>query len=162
MDQGDTKPSIHKTRPDIGIECKEKLCSENVKCKRIRDLKWAKNRPDTPMVNEALKFEWRRTHSSDSTSTTNSSCPNSGSLCNSDVLEDILSIQKAETDKKLILPAIKSSTPNISNIETAKDDVNPSRDAGNNLIVKSRFISVFQDYNIPLGNLFLNYIMFQQ
>ena len=101
--------------------------NENIRHKDTRNLRWDKKRPDTPMTNENIKLEWRRTHSSDSVST-NSSCPNSGSLPNSGCLEDNPTAQSEAPSTAIILKPLVSPTSNNSSTK----DTSGSRGLNNN------------------------------
>ena len=119
MDETDNKTSGDKINSGTakGTDCIAD--NENVKHKeKTRHFRWDKKRPDTPMTSESIKFEWRRTHSSDSFSTS-SSCPNSASLPNSGILEDHSTTQSVEPPSAIILqplvfPMSKNSCTNDS------------------------------------------------
>ena len=58
-----------------------------IQTKKPRSWTWNKKRPDTPMVNEALRPEWKRNRSSYS-ECSNSSCQNSANVLSGRELED--------------------------------------------------------------------------
>ena len=102
-------------RPDTPANMDDNTCDKNVKRRQVRDLRWGKKRPDTPMVNDTIKLEWRQTHPSDPTTGEISSA----SICSSDNLEQELFCQKLETTKKLTLrpPELPTHGKSSSNPE---------------------------------------------
>jgi len=61
----------------------EECSAQNSAFRKIRNFRWCKKRMDTPMISEEQKFNWFRTHSSESCSS-NISISNSDYACNDD------------------------------------------------------------------------------
>ena len=93
---------------------REECSNENNGFRKIRNFRWCKKRMDTPMISEEQKFNWFRTHSSDSCSS-NISFSNSDYASNDDQLIESPPIENnfsSKNSKEVFLKPLNAKFPN--------------------------------------------------
>ena len=93
---------------------RQECATQNSTFRKIRNFRWCKKRMDTPMISEEQKFNWFRTHSSDSCSS-NMSTSNSDCTFNDDQLIESPSIENtyaSKNSKGIFLKPLITKFPN--------------------------------------------------